>query len=150
MVVAIPPGDGPVRWIRRLARGIGSTIAGIWLLVGALHGIGGPEPWTWESTGITALVAASALGVLIAWRKEAIGGIVLVTVAMVFSAFAWVTAGHNEGFAMLISGGPFLLAGSLFLVSEGMTRKQVATWVGHHTGKDGNYDQVPLARGSWH
>jgi hypothetical protein len=86
-----------VNWTRWLARGIGSAVAGLWLLIGALHGIGDSEPWTWESTVITLLVAASALGVLIAWWRDEIGGIVLVITATLFSAFAWVSAGHNRG-----------------------------------------------------
>lgn len=138
--MGIPMGGSPVKWMRWLARGIGSTVAGLWLLIGVLHGIGDSEPWTWESTVITVLVAASALGVFIGWWKEAIGGVILVTVAMTFSAFAWVTAGHNKGFAMLISGGPFLVAGTLFLVSWWRTGKQAATGTDHHTGKDGHVD----------
>ena len=82
-----------MRW---LARGIGSMVATLWVLIGILHGIGGYEPWRWESTAIRVLVAAAALGVVIGWSKEALGGVVLVSVAMVFSAFAGslpVTAG---------------------------------------------------------
>ena len=122
--MGISIGDGRVKWMRWLARGIGSTVAGLWLLIGVLHGIEDSEPWTWESTIITVLVAALALGVLLGWWREAIGGGVLVVVAMVFSAFAWVTAGHNKGFAMLISGGPFLVAGILLLVSWRRAGKQ--------------------------
>ena len=129
-----------MKWMCWLARGIGSAVAGLWLLIGVLHGIGGSDPWTWESTVITVLVAALTLGVLIGWWKEAIGGVVLVTVAMVFSAFAWVTAGHNKGFAMLVSGGPFLVAGTLFLVSWWRTQKLAASGTEHHTGTDGPID----------
>jgi hypothetical protein len=32
--------------------------------------------------------------------------------------FAYLTAGHNQGFAVLVSGAPFLLAGILLLVSS--------------------------------
>jgi hypothetical protein len=123
--VGIYMGDGRVKWMRWLACGIGSTVAGLWLLIGVLHGIEDSEPWTWESTIIAVLVAALALGVLLGWWREAIGGGVLAVVAVVFSAFAWVTAGHNKGFAMLISGGPFLVAGILLLVSWRRTGKQL-------------------------
>jgi hypothetical protein len=86
------------------------------------------------------LVAAVALGVLIGWWREAIGGAALVIVAITFSAFAWVTAGHSKGFAMLISGGPFLVAGTLFLASWWRTGKQDATGTDHHTAEDGHVD----------
>jgi hypothetical protein len=129
-----------VTWMRWLARGIGSAVAGLWLVIGLLRGIGDSEPWTWESTAITLLVVASVLGVLIGWRREAIGGIILVTMAAVFSAFAWATAGHNKGFAMLISGGPFLVAGVLFLASWRRTGTLAATGTDHYTGTDGHVD----------
>lgn len=110
-------GDGAAKWMRWLARGIGSIVAALWLASGVLHGIGDFQPWTLESIVIAVLIVASALGVLIGWRKEAIGRPVLVIVAITCSAFAWGTAGHNKGFAMLISGGPFLVVGILFLAS---------------------------------
>jgi hypothetical protein len=127
-------------WMRWLARGIGSTVAGLWLLIGVLHAIGDSEPWTWESTAITLLVVASALGVLIGWWKEESGGIALVTVATIFSAFAWVTAGHNKGLALLISGGPFLVAGILFLMAWWRTGKLAAAAMDHHPDEDGHVD----------
>ncbi len=132
-----PKGDAAAKWMRWLASGIGSTIAGLWVLIGGLHGIGDSESWTWESTAISMLVAAAALGVLIGWWKEAIDGVVLVTVVTVFCAFAWVSAGHYKGFAMLISGGPFLVAGILFLGSWRRTATRAATGKDHHTGNDG-------------
>jgi hypothetical protein len=136
----VPTGDATAKWLRWLARGIGSTVAGLWLFIGVLHGVGDSEPWTLESTVIALLIAASALGVLIGWWREAIGGAALVIVAITFSAFAWVTAGHSKGFAMLISGGPFLVVGVMFLASWWRTGKPVVAGTNHHTGKDGYVD----------
>ena len=53
----------------------------------------------------------------IAWWREWIGGVVLVICAIAHSTFACFAAGHNHAFAMLISGGPYLLTGILFLWS---------------------------------
>jgi hypothetical protein len=136
----VPRGDATAKWLRWLARGIGSTVTGLWLFIGVLHGIGDSEQWTWESTIITVLVAALALGVLIGWWREAIGGGVLVVVAMAFSAFAWVTAGHNKGFAILISGGPFLVAGILLLMSWRRTGKQPEVGANRHGEPNGRSD----------
>jgi hypothetical protein len=133
-------GDGPVKWMRWLARGIGSAVAGLWLFIGVVHGVGDSEPWTLESTVIAVLIVASALGVLIGWCREAIGGAALVVVAITFSTFAWVTAGHNKGFAMSISGGPFLVVGVMFLASWWRTGKQVAAGADRHAGVDGHVD----------
>ena len=65
---------------------------------------------------MAALISTSVLGVVVAWLREGVGGLILVMVAAAHSTFAYVAAGHNRGFAMLISGGPFLVTSSLFLV----------------------------------
>jgi hypothetical protein len=63
------------------------------------------------------LIVTSILGVLVAWFREGLGGAILLTVGVAHSTFALFAAGHNRGLAMLISGGPFLLIGVLFLAS---------------------------------
>ena len=57
----------------------------------------------------------ASMGVVIAWRREAIGGAIAVIAGVALCIFAYVTAGAREGLAMAVSGGPFLLAGVLFL-----------------------------------
>ena len=104
------------KWIRWIARGIGSFVATYWLFMGIGYGIAEAEPWPPESLIMAALISTSVLGVVVAWLREGVGGLILAIVAAAHSAFAYVAAGHNQGFAMLISGGPFLLIGSLFLV----------------------------------
>jgi len=41
----------------------------------------------------------------------------MLAVAVAHSTFAYFSAGHNKGLAMLISGGPFLIVGLLFVGS---------------------------------
>lgn len=110
-------GDRVMKWIGWLARGIGSFVAMFWLLAGIVSGIAESQPWTVESAIMAGLITASALSVLIAWRREGIGGMLVIICAIAHSAFAYVASGHNQGLAMLISGGPFLLIGVLFLAS---------------------------------
>jgi hypothetical protein len=66
---------------------------------------------------LAVLIVASALGVLIAWWREGIGGTIIVICAVAHSTFAYIASGHNKRFAMLITGGPLLVAGILFLAS---------------------------------
>jgi len=108
---------GVTKWVRWSARGIGSLVAGWWVLVGAAHAIAGTDPWTWESAVLTALIVSSAVGVLIAWMREGIGGLVVTFCGAAHSIFAYVVAGHNKGVAMMLAGIPLLIAGILFLVS---------------------------------
>ncbi len=116
-------GDRAAKWMRWIARGIGSLVVAFWLFMGIGYGIVESGPWTLEDTIMTGLVITSVLGVLIAWWREGIGGIILVVCAVAHSTFAYIVAGHNKGFAMLISGGPFLLIGILFLASGWRSRR---------------------------
>jgi hypothetical protein len=59
----------------------------------------------------------AAIGAIIAWRREKIGGVILTLAGIGLSILALVEAGHNKLFATLISGAPFLLAGVLIIVA---------------------------------
>ena len=102
-----------LRWIARVV----STLAALlWVLTGVAHAVVEPEPLIWESWVLAALILAAAVAVAITWRQERIGGPALVAVGVAFSTFALITSGHNHAFAMLVTGGPFLLSGLLYLL----------------------------------
>ena len=115
MVSVSNNGDRATKWMRWIARGVGSLVVAFWLFMGIAYDIVESRPWTLEDMIMAGLVTTSALGVLIAWWREGIGGTILVICAAAHSTFAYVVAGHNKALAMLISGGPFLLIGALFL-----------------------------------
>ena len=69
------------------------------------------------------LGVAAVVGVIIAWSREKIGGTVVLIGAIALSTFGYITAGFNKLFAMLVAGGPFLVAGILFLTSWRRSRK---------------------------
>ena len=108
------------RWV---ARGLGSLVAAFWVFIGVASGISEPGPWTLESAIMAGLIVASALSVLVAWWREGVGGALVVVCAVAHSTFACFAAGHNRGLAILISGGPFLLIGVLFLASWWRSRR---------------------------
>ena len=118
-------GDRATKRMRWIARGIGSLVVALWLFMGIAYGIVESHPWTLEDAIMAGLTITSTLGVLIAWWREGIGGTVLVVCAIAHSTFAYIVAGHNKGFAMLVSGGPFLLVGFLFLASWWRSRMDV-------------------------
>jgi hypothetical protein len=105
------------RWIRWIARGLGTLLAGFWLFIGSLLATLGSEPWTPESAVMATLIIASALAVLVAWWREGIGAILVIVAGVAHCVFAFVASGRNTLFAVFISGVPFLLVGVLFLVS---------------------------------
>jgi len=113
----------PSRWLRRLARGAGSLVAGFWLFIAVLGAVKGTEPWTVETSILMGLIIASAGSVAVGWWREGVGGALLIAVAVAHSTFAYFAAGHNKGLAMAVSGGPFLVVGLLFLASRWERRR---------------------------
>jgi hypothetical protein len=132
-------------WPRWVARAMGTPIAAFWLFVGIVSGVVDEAPWNWESAVLGALILASAVSVAAAWRWERAGGIAVVACGLAHSAFALIAAGHSKGFAVLISGVPFLLVGGLFLWSwwrsrESDGRPAEAKWEGGRNDQ-GDCDQ---------
>lgn len=119
-------GDRATKWMHWVARGIGTLAAVFWplaLLASAIgEMIGGEFERSLEGAMLAALVIVAVVGVIIAWRREVIGGAIAVIAGVALCIFAYVTAGFNQGFAMAVSGGPFLLAGALFLASGWRSR----------------------------
>jgi hypothetical protein len=109
--------DRVVKILRWTARGSGTLIASIWLLIAILSLIYEQEQGGIESTIMAVLIVSSILGVVIAWLRELEGGLIIMTVAIAHSTFAWIEAGHNKSLAVLISGGPFFVTGSLFIAT---------------------------------
>ncbi len=103
--------------LRWAARVVGTLAALGWLLILVVAVITKEEPWTYESTILVVLNVSSALGVLLAWRQEGRGGLFLTACGVAGCIFGAVAAGHNKIVAMLITGGPFVVAGLLFIAA---------------------------------
>jgi hypothetical protein len=73
------------------------------------------SPWPLEGTILAGLLIITVLGVLIAWTRAGVGGVLLVVGATVLGAFSYLTAEHDKVWNMLFMGGPFLVSGILFL-----------------------------------
>ncbi len=123
MVADNSTGARATTWIRRIARGIDSFVAGYWLFIGIVGAVSGREPWTLESAMIASFIIVLVAAVITAWWREGIGGTILVVCGAAFSTFAYFSAGHNQAIAVLVSGAPFLVAGVLFLVSWWRSRR---------------------------
>ena len=71
--------------------------------------------------GLLGLVAVA--GCIIAFRRERLGGIILILAALGFGVHIAFAAGRNHFLAWLIVGFPYLLAGVLFLYVWRLERK---------------------------
>ena len=99
------------RWIRWIARGMSSVLVALWLFAGIGSALGEPDSFTLESAMMAGFITAAVLGVLIAWRRERMGATILIVCGVVFSTFAYFSAGRNKGLAMLVSGAPIYAPG---------------------------------------
>ena len=105
------------KWLRWLARGIGTLAAGFWLIVILITAFVGDEEFTFQSWILIILIIASAWSVVAAWGWELIGGACVLACGLAHAVFALISSGHNHALAVAVSGVPFLLSGSLFLLS---------------------------------
>jgi CHASE2 domain-containing sensor protein len=108
------------KWLRRIARGLGAFWGCFWIFSLIATGIGevsgGEYQWDWEGIALAGLIAVEAIGIVIAWEREKIGGAVIAVTSIILCVFAYFSAGHNHWFAVLVSGVPFLISGVLFLL----------------------------------
>jgi len=108
-------------WIRWSALTISSLTAAFWLLILIdillCDLVVGCVSVTWDMGLLLFLVIASIASVAIAWRRENIGGPVLIIWGLAFATIAYVTSRPHQAFSMLVTGVPFLIAGLLFMAS---------------------------------
>jgi len=107
-----------VKHYRLTARIFGTIIVAFWLMMGFGYALtDSEEPFTYESAIITTLIIITTIGIIVAWRKEKAGAIILVISGLTMSVFAAFAAGHNHLYAILVSGLPFIITGILFYLA---------------------------------
>jgi hypothetical protein len=113
--------DRITKWIRWLARGIGTVMAVTYLYLGITTGPSLP------SIEEIAVVLTLVLGVLIAWRREGLGGLILTIAAVVsFLIMVFVTVPEypdQRSTLLQLFVLPYLLPGILFLICWWRSRK---------------------------
>ncbi len=121
-VVAID--NRKTKWMRWIARIIGSLAAAFFLLVSIGEIIFVHAEWTAEGAVLGSLVLFAITSIVIAWRWEGIGGTAAILAGIALGVFAYITAGHNNLWIMLFISLPYVIPGILFLVSWSRTREQ--------------------------
>lgn len=111
------------RWSARLIGGVGVLM---WAFSLIAHTLAGSEDEAIgaEGAAIATLAAVNAVAFIVANRYERWGGAAVVVTGTVFGLFAIATAGHNHWVAALVSGGPFMAAGFLFLLADRLSSDQ--------------------------
>ena len=110
-----------MRWI---ARALSTLFAAVWLFIMVVSAASEPVALDAESVVMLVLTLLATGSVSLAWVRELEGGLALVAVGIAHCIFALITAGHNRGLALLISGVPFLIPGGLFTFLGLRSRKR--------------------------
>jgi hypothetical protein len=115
-----------IRWIARV---ISALVTAFWLMIMIINllceCVVGYISISWENTALVFLVASSTLSAILAWRKEGAGGLVMILWGIVFAIVACLTSRPYQMFSMLITGVPYVIAGSLFLASWWRSRAEI-------------------------
>jgi hypothetical protein len=82
-----------------------------------------------EGMVLVALILFAVIGVAIGFTREDTGGVIVLAAGVALAVFAVIAAGRNHWLAVLVSGGPFILTGALFLISAHRNAQQ-----GHGSG----------------
>ncbi|RLD04990.1 MAG: hypothetical protein DRI56_10255 [Chloroflexota bacterium] len=109
--------NGSPKQLQWLARGLGTLTSVFWIFSLGKHTLFDPaneEELTGEGILLGFLVVICVIGVIIGWYREKTGGIVTIVGGLALCVFAYISAGRNQWFAVLVSGMPFLVAGVLF------------------------------------
>ena len=113
-----------IRWIARIL----GTILAVYLVFTTVANF---FIFNLGDYGITAFIIIFVVGVIVAWFREKIGGIILVVSAVAVSIFSIITGLNDPNSdlmdAIILMGLPFLIIGILFLVSWWKSRKLSAS-----------------------
>ena len=105
--------------VTKIALYISLVFGAVWMFTFVVGAFVEKEPITGEGVLLTAIVLLILFGVTVAiiysGKK---GGVLVIIFSIILCIFAYVTAGRNKIFAVLISGVPFLISGILFLLGD--------------------------------
>ena len=117
-----------IRWIARI---LGTILAVYLVLTTIANLIMDFKAWDFIPYVYFAFFIVFAIGVIIAWFKEKIGGIILIAGAVAGSIFSIIVGLNKPDFDLLdfiiLAGLPFLIIGILFLVYWWKSRKLSAS-----------------------
>ena len=115
-----------IRWIARIS----GTLLAVYLVFTTIANlIMDFKSWDFIPYVYFVFFIILAIGVIIAWFKEKIGGIILIAGAVAGSIFSIIVGLNNPDFDLLdfiiLAGLPFLIAGILFLIYWWKSRKLI-------------------------
>lgn len=102
-----------------LARLFSGLVGAFWLFMLVVSIVERDSAWNLEGFLMTVFMFLSPGVAFYPWIRGRLGGRIALFYGSAFGVFAYFSAGHNHGLAVLVSGVPFLLLGAFFLWAEG-------------------------------
>ena len=99
-----------------LGRILGTLASIFWGASLLLHAFSGEKDLSLEGFLLTILIVLNITGVVIAFQNEKRGSLTIIISSLFLCIFSYISAGRNEAFAIAISGLPFLVSGTSFLL----------------------------------
>jgi hypothetical protein len=113
--------DGSMILSRWVARILGLLASGPFLLFLIFLGATVCPRLSWSNPRempLFCFLAAASIGVLIAWRWQVVGGIIVVVSAIAIHGLMYLASGQVAPAPVLLLSVPYLIAGILFLISR--------------------------------
>jgi hypothetical protein len=115
-------------WLLTLAaRALSSGVAAFWVYAAIGYAIANRGiPWSRETVGLAMLIAGTAASAVFAYTSSGLGGALMLLCGITHGLTTFWTAESGKLAASVLSGGPFLLAGLLFISAWLRTRRKAA------------------------
>ena len=104
------------------ARALSSGVAAFWLYIGIGYAIKSHTQWSLQTLGMTMLIVGTAACAVFAYGSAGLGGLLMLLCGATHGITTYWTAESGKLPASVITGGPFILAGLLFLSSWSRSR----------------------------
>ena len=121
---AVNKADRTTRLQTLAARALSSGVAAFWLYIGTTYTIRYHTQWSLPAVGMGMLILGTAACAVFAYSSEGLGGALMLLCGVTHGITTYWTAESGKLAASVVTGGPFILAGLLFLSSWSRSRKR--------------------------
>ncbi len=116
--------DRTTRLLIFAARTLSSGVAAFWVYVGITYAIAYRTQWSLPAAGMALLIVGTAASAVFAYSSAGLGGLLMLLCGVTHGITTYWTAESGKLAASVVAGGPFVLAGLLFLSSWSRSRRR--------------------------
>ncbi len=116
--------DRKIQLLTLAARALSSGVAAFWVYAAIGYAITNRTPWSLQAIGLAMLIVGTAASAVFAYFSAGLGGALMILAGITHGITTYWTAESGRINAATVSGGPFILAGLLFLSAWSRSRKK--------------------------